>query len=79
LFFPFLNLFFKQRFGVSDATLGCVFGVTSAIAGLTMLVGGAVAERLGKIQAMLAARTISTPLLLAIGFAPSLPVAVAAH
>jgi MFS family permease len=79
LIFPFLNLFFKERFGVSDATLGWIFGVTSALSAVTMLVGGALADRLGKIQAMLLARTISTPLLLIIGFVPSLPIAVAAH
>ena len=79
LVFPFLNLFFKGKFGVSDAALGWIFGITSALAGLTMLVGGAVADRLGKIQAALLARAISTPLLLVIGFAPSLPLAVAAH
>jgi MFS family permease len=79
LFFPFLTLFFKQRFAVPDATLGWIVGVTSALAVPTMLVGGAVAERLGKIRAAFVSRLISTPLLLFIGLAPSLPVAVAAH
>jgi MFS family permease len=79
LFFPFLTLFFKQRFGVTDAVLGWIIGITSAVAALTMLVGGPIAERLGKIQAMFYSRLISTPLLLVIGFAPTLPLAVAAH
>jgi MFS family permease len=79
LFFPFLTLFFKHRFDVLDATLGWIVGVTSAIAVPTMLVGGAVAERLGKIRTAFLSRLISTPLLLFIGLAPSLPVAVAAH
>jgi MFS family permease len=79
LFFPFLTLFFKHRFAVPDATLGWIVGVTSAVAVPTMLVGGAVAERLGKIRSAFISRTISTPLLLIIGLAPSLPVAVAAH
>jgi MFS family permease len=79
LVFPFLNIFFKQRFDVSDATLGWILGITGAMAVPTMLIGGPVADRLGKIQTMLYARTLSTPLLLAIGFAPYLPVAVAAH
>ena len=79
LFFPFLTLFFKQRFAVPDSTLGWIVGVTSAVAVPTMLVGGAVAERLGKIRAAFLSRLISTPLLLFIGLAPSLPIAVAAH
>jgi MFS family permease len=79
LFFPFLTLFFKHRFDVPDATLGWIVGVTSAVAVPTMLIGGAVAERLGKIRAAFISRVISTPLLLFIGLAPSLPIAVAAH
>jgi MFS family permease len=79
LFFPFLNIFFKQRFGVSDAALGWILGITSAVAVPTMLLGGPVADRLGKIRTMLLARLVSTPLLLVIGLAPSLPIAVAAH
>lgn len=79
LLFPFLNLFYKERFGVSDAALGWVFGITNVFAAAMMLGSGVVAERWGNIRAMLVARTISTPLLLLIGFAPSLPVAVAAH
>jgi MFS family permease len=79
LVFPFLNVFFKQRFDVSDATLGWILGITSAMAVPTMLLGGPVADRLGKIQTVLYARTVSTPLLLVIGLMPSLPFAVAAH
>jgi MFS family permease len=79
LVFPFLNLFFKQAFDVSDATLGWIFGITSLIAAIMMLVGGGVADRLGKIQTTFISRAISTPLLLVIGFAPSLALAVAAH
>jgi MFS family permease len=79
LVFPFLNVFFKQRFDVTDATLGWILGITGAMAVPTMLIGGPVADRLGKVQTMLYARALSTPLLLAIGFAPYLPAAVAAH
>ena len=79
LIFPFLNVFFKQRFGVPDATLGWILGITSAVAVPTMLIGGPVADRLGKMRTMLYARALSTPLLLITGLVPSLPVAVAAH
>lgn len=79
LVFPFLNIFFKQRFGVSNATLGWILGITGAMAVPTMLIGGPVAGRLGKIETMLYGRLFSTPLVLAIGLVPFLPVAVAAH
>jgi predicted MFS family arabinose efflux permease len=52
LVFPFLNIFFKQRFGVSNATLGWILGITGAMAVPTMLIGGPVAGRLGKIETM---------------------------
>ena len=79
LIFPFLNLFYKERFGVSDATLGWVFGITSVFAALMMFASGILAERWGTIRAMLVARTISTPMMLIIGFVPSFPIVVAAH
>ncbi|MBN1584045.1 MAG: MFS transporter [Anaerolineae bacterium] len=79
LVFPFLNLFFKQRFEVSDATLGWIFGITNVLAGAVLLWGGAVAERLGKVQAMFFARMLSLPGLLIVGFVPSLPLVVLAH
>jgi MFS family permease len=79
LVFPFINLFYKERFGVSDATLGWILGVTSITAAMVMVVGGSIAERIGKIQALFVSRSISVPLLVIIGFAPTLPVVVAAH
>jgi MFS family permease len=79
LFFPFLNVFFKQRFVVSDATLGWILGLTGLMAVPTTVIGGPVADRLGRIETMLYGRLVSTPLVLAIGLAPSLPVAVGAH
>ncbi len=79
LVFPFLNLFFKERFGVSDAALGWILGITSVLAAVVMLWGGEVAERLGKLRAMLYARALSIPGLLIMAFVPSLPAAVLAH
>jgi predicted MFS family arabinose efflux permease len=79
LVFPFLNLFFKERFAVSDALLGWIFGITNVLAAAVMLWGGSVAERLGTIRAMFFARTLSVPGLLVIGFVPSLPAVVLAH
>jgi MFS family permease len=79
LVFPFLNLYFKERFAVSDASLGWIFGITNVIAAAVMLWGGTLAERIGKVRAMLLARTLSVPGLLVLGFLPSLPLVVVAH
>ena len=79
LVFPFLNLFYKQRFGVSDAALGWIFGITNVLAAVVMLWGGTVAERVGTVRAMFFARALSVPGLLVMGFVPSLPIVVLAH
>jgi MFS family permease len=79
LIFPFLNLFYKEQFGLSDAALGWIFGITNVLAALMMLAAGVVAEHWGSIRAILITRVISTPMLLIIGFVPSLPIVAAAH
>jgi MFS family permease len=79
LVFPFLNLYFKERFAVSDAVLGWIFGITNVVAATAMLWGGTVADRIGKVRAMLLARTLSVPGLLILGFVPSLPIVAVAH
>jgi MFS family permease len=79
LVFPFLNLFFKDRFAISDAALGWIFGITNVLSAAVMLWGGTVAEKLGKIRAMFYARLLGVPGLLVIGFVRSLPIVVIAH
>jgi MFS family permease len=79
LLFPFLNLFYKQRFGISDGTLGWIFGIMDIVVALMTLGAGAVAERQGKIWSLLIARVLATPLLLVMGFVPSLPVVAVAQ
>ncbi|MFN2133329.1 MAG: MFS transporter [Anaerolineae bacterium] len=79
LVFPFLNLYFKERFAVSDATLGWIFGITNVVAAAAMLWGGTVAERMGKVRTMLLARLLSVPGLLVLGFVPSLAFVAVAH
>jgi MFS family permease len=79
LLFPFLNLFYRQRFGVSDGTLGWVFGVMYIVVALMTLSAGAVAASRGKIWSLLITRTLATPLLLVMGFVPYLPVVVVAQ
>jgi MFS family permease len=79
LLFPFLNLFYKQRFKISDGTLGWIFGIMDIVVALMTLGAGAVAERQGKIWSLLIARILATPLLLVMGFVPSLPVVAVAQ
>jgi predicted MFS family arabinose efflux permease len=79
LLFPFLNLFFKQRFGISDGVLGWIFGIMEVVVALMTLSAGAVAQSRGKMWSLLITRTLATPLLLVMGFVSYLPVVVVAQ
>ncbi len=67
---PFLNVFFRLRFGVSDATLGAVFAVSSLLTGVAAMIAPWAAGRLGKVRAIVLSQALSIPLLLAMGLVP---------
>jgi len=76
---PYLNLFFKETFAISDGQLGLVFSLSAAVTGLASLVGPRIAERLGsKIKAVVATQGTSILFLLVMGFAPAYWMAAAA-
>ncbi len=72
---PFLNVFFKVRFGVSDGLLGVLFALQAVAMGLATLAGPAVAARLGRVRAVVLTQLLSIPFLAILGFVPSLPIA----
>ncbi len=72
---PFLNVFFKVRFGVSDSLLGVLFALQAVAMGLATLAGPAVAARLGRVRAVVLTQVLSIPFLAILGFVPSLPLA----
>jgi MFS family permease len=67
---PFLNVFFRLRFGVSDALLGSVFAVSSLLTGCAGILAPWAAGRLGKVRAIVLSQALSIPLLLAMGLVP---------
>ena len=70
---PYMNVFFKYRFNISDSLLGVLFGLSSAMIGVGTVVGPHLATRLGgKIRAIAATQAISLAFLLVMGFAPAL-------
>ncbi|MFO8034576.1 MAG: MFS transporter [Candidatus Bipolaricaulota bacterium] len=74
---PFLNVFFKMEFDVSDSLLGALFAGQSLFIGVATLLGPALAERLGKIRAVVLTQVVSIPFLITLGFSPLLGPAVA--
>jgi MFS family permease len=67
---PYMNLFFKESFPISDKTLGVVFAVSAVVTGLATLCSPMLADRWGRIRALVFTQLASIPFLLTIGFAP---------
>lgn len=72
---PFLNVFFKMRFAVSDGLLGVLFALQAVAMGVATLAGPAVAARLGRVRTVVLTQVVSIPFLAILGFVPSLSVA----
>lgn len=68
---PYLNVFFKQKFAISDAVLGMLFSFQAVAIGLATLAGPSLAARLGKIRAVVSTQLGSIPFLLLLGYFPN--------
>jgi MFS family permease len=78
LLIPYLNLFFKQRFGVPDELLGLIFAALGLATGLAALAGPALSARIGKIRTVVLTQALALPFLALMGFTPLLGVVVGA-
>jgi MFS family permease len=65
---PYMNLFFKEGYPISDKTLGLLFSVSSVITGVATLASPLLADRWGRIRALVFTQLASIPFLLLIGF-----------
>lgn len=78
LLIPYLNVFFKRRFGIADSLLGISFGVSQLAMGLATMAAPMFAERWGNVRTVVATELLSLPFLMVLGFVPALPVAIGA-
>jgi MFS family permease len=78
LLIPYLNLFFKQRFAITDSQLGLIFAGLGLATALAALSGPALSARLGKIRAIVLTQALALPFLALMGATPLLGVAVGA-
>ena len=70
---PYLNLFYKVRFNISDSLLGLLFGLGSLLIGIACIFGPSLSTHLGsKVHAVVASQSASLVFLLMTGFAPFL-------
>ncbi len=76
LLIPFLNLYFRQRFGVSNEALGAIFAAISIATGLATLTAPWLSLRFGKMSSVVITQSLAVPCLLALGATPFLGVAI---
>ncbi len=67
---PYMNLFFKETFAISDKILGMLFAVQAIVTGTATLASPVLANRWGRIRSLVYTQMTSIPFLLAIGFSP---------
>jgi MFS family permease len=72
----FVAWWFHQRFGVGPAVLGAIFFGANLLAGVSALSAAAFARRFGLVNTMVFTHLPSNLLLIAIPFAPTLPLAI---
>lgn len=78
LLIPYLNLYFRERFGIDSRTLGALFAAFDVATGVAALAGPALAARLGKMRTVVLTRALGVPMLLLLGMAGELWLAAAA-
>jgi MFS family permease len=65
---PYMNLFFKETYPISDKVLGTLFAISSVVTGVATLASPLLAARWGRIRALVFTQLVSIPFLLLIGF-----------
>jgi predicted MFS family arabinose efflux permease len=79
LLIPYLNLFFVDRFAISDAVLGALFSAAAIVTGVSSILGPRLESGLGgKIRAVVFTQAASLCFLLVMGFVPVLPLVMIA-
>ncbi|RPH74662.1 MFS transporter [bacterium] len=77
LLIPYLNLFFADKFQVSDETLGVLFSISALMTGVGSIVGPRLETGLGsKIRAVVFTQAGSLAFLLLMGFSPYMGLAI---
>ena len=75
---PYLNLYFKNEFGLGDSLIGVIFALGQVVTFLGMVSGPPIAKRLGKPMAIFFTQAISVPFILVLTYLRWLPLVVLA-
>ena len=76
---PFMNVFFRYVHHLSDNSIGTIFAWGSLAMGIGLIIAPAIAERIGKIQTVVATQALSIPFLLMLGFSGRVELAIIAY
>jgi MFS family permease len=79
LVMPFMNVYFRNVHGQSDAVIGTIFAWGSAATALGMLIAPVMADRFGKIQVVAVTQGLAIPFLAILGFVPVFQLVVMAY
>ncbi|SUJ16515.1 drug efflux system protein MdtG [Sporosarcina pasteurii] len=75
LVIPYLNLYFANRFDSSNAFIGLILSLGSAMTAVAMLIGPLLVKRIGKVRALIVFQFLSIPFLLLTAYTTSLTLA----
>ncbi len=68
---PYINVFFSERFGMSDERLGVLFSLSALLTGVATVIGPKVAQKLNsKISTVVLTQALSLVFLVLMGFTP---------
>jgi predicted MFS family arabinose efflux permease len=73
LIIPFLNLYFRDRFGLSEGEIGILFGVMQGFMVVGNLFGPAVSRRLGMVGGVVATQLASVPFMVVLALSGFFP------
>jgi predicted MFS family arabinose efflux permease len=78
LIIPFLNLFFRDRFGLAPDRIGWYFFLVSCSMFVGTLAGPLIAKRLGLVRTIVVTQLLSIPFMFILGYSYFLPLVVVA-
>lgn len=70
---PFLNLYLREKFGLSYGVTGFIFALSALATGVAMLLQPLLVERMGKLGAIVLVQALSLPFLAILAWVPWLP------
>ncbi|WP_245606104.1 MFS transporter [Thermus amyloliquefaciens] len=73
LVIPFLNLYLREKFGLSYSVTGFIFALSALATGVAMLLQPLLVERMGKLGAIVLVQALSLPFLAILAWVPWLP------